>query len=66
MGVDGVINVQKCYPCSTRSAMDFDDVIKQPTFPNLARPTHETRQMVSRPIIHRNKTYTHFNATNLA
>jgi len=62
--------------------MDFDDVIKQPTFPNLARPTHETRQMVSlpnlarpthetrqmvsRPIIHRNKTYTHFNATNLA
>ena len=28
MGVDGAINVQKCYPCSTRSAMGFDDVIK--------------------------------------
>jgi hypothetical protein len=27
MGVDGVINVQKCYPCSTRSAMGVDGVI---------------------------------------
>ena len=28
MGADDVINVQRCYPCSTRSAMSFDDITK--------------------------------------